>query len=309
MRNRYLAQVFGSDTPGQSGWENTARARSLLNKRLRRLAVIVEEEIDVALLAAYSAYKLGARAWLVTSYDGFSSKLAPSWRDHSEGDVVVIRDLDLRFSDYPLRGAPQPSIRRQLRDITSPAWLDLPPGCTVRVLSQESKVRREGRNWSQEDQRLGQRTLDDHGEVEFLGLQKPLRSLFAMSDLLNIQQPLSLVSGLGVAGELGDQQSHGAPYQNLRIAQFLLEQARQCRVKHRVDASIVGALLAQEAYSLLLGMSRTFCLDAILETNLCEVRAEGESAGVTHEVKIGSRREDLEASANSLGGESLASTS
>jgi hypothetical protein len=300
VRNRFLAQVFGSDTPNQGGWQNSARPRSLLNSRLRRFAVIVEEEIDVALLAAYSAYKLGARAWLVNSYQEFRCALVPSWRNQAGSEVTVIRDLDLRFADYPSRDSLDPSIRRQLRDVHSAPWQGLPAGCTVRVLSQELNVTQESDFWSQEDRRLGQHTRDDYTGVEYLGLQKPLRSLFAMSDLLNIQPPRSLVSSLGVADELGEQVAHGAPYQNLRIAQHLLSQAKECRAQHNVDANIVGALLAQEAYSLLLGMSRTSSLDAILETNLCEVRAEGESAGVTHEVQIGSRREDLETSTESL---------
>ncbi len=58
--------------------------------------------------------------------------------------------------------------------------------------------------------------------------------------------------------------------------------------------------MGEEAYSLLLGMSKTSCLEAIREIHLAEAATEGEFAAVSSAVDTRERRTDLERTARNL---------
>lgn len=92
---------------------------------------------------------------------------------------------------------------------------------------------------------------------------------------------------------------HGAPYLNLAIAEQLLRQAQRCN--DCSSAHLIAALLASEAYELLLGMSKTTALEALLEMHKAEVKAEVLFTGVDLELMIDPRKKDVEAPLRSLG--------
>ena len=123
MRNRFIGQVFGGDTD----WANTEASRRVLNQRLKRCAVVIEEESELALLTGYAAYKTFGRVWLTMTYAEFLGENARChWRNDSKSDIVIVRDLDLRFPDFPEDRSVAKSLRSELRNIRS-AVLGHPP--------------------------------------------------------------------------------------------------------------------------------------------------------------------------------------
>jgi hypothetical protein len=298
VRNRFVGQVFGSI----DDWNNSVDARGCLNVRLYNLVVVIDEEPELALFAGYTAYKFGARAWMITSFNSLTESENPCWQDGRTSNVTIVRDLDLRFADYPdssgMAGQ-HGSLRKSLRDVYSVEWqrLRLPSTCVVRALSYDARVSERRHQFTGESLRLGQRP---ETPTEYYGIKKPLRSIYSLAEIFGFSVGCPLLSNLPRAGEMEGTGGHGAPYQNLRIAWELLDQAAKCRMEHEVRASILAALLAQEAYSLLLGMSETSCLQAIREMSLGEASAEGEFAGVAHTVGIRERRNDLERTVRNL---------
>jgi hypothetical protein len=301
LRNQFLGQVFGK--PGD--WSNSRPARRCLASRLQNLVVVVDEEPDITLFAAYSAYKSGARSWMITTYQGLLDPAIPRWQDSEIKNLWVFRDLDLRFPDYEEdanQKDEETSLRAQLKDIRSRLWLSLklPSQTKVRVISYDSNVVKGEQNWDPESRRLGQENADPKRR-HYNGLTKPLRSVYEVRSLFATTAALgttSVLSGLQLPEDLGKAEGHekgrhAAPYHNLMISWDLLEQAEECRAQSDVATNITRAFLAQEAYSLLLGMSQTSCLRAIREMALAEATAEGESAGVSHALEITERREDL----------------
>jgi hypothetical protein len=331
LRNQFIGHVFGK--PGD--WSNSRPARQCLASRLQNLVVVVDEEPEIASFAAYSAYKSGARSWMITTYQGLLDPESPTWRDSKTENLWLFRDLDLRFPDYaedPNRKDDKTPLRTQLKDIASQFWKDLhlPPRTEVRVISYDSCVLESKPSWHLENLRLGQEKLraDEHGlqqatnafqrtqpqrpegsaqtadrqacECHYWGLRKPLRSIYAVRSLFGkttlgtstVLSGLPIPEGLG-KGEGTAKDHHAAPYHNLKLSWDLLEQAEECRGHSDVESSITRAFLAQEAYSLLLGMSQTSSLRALREMALAEAIAEGESAGVSHALEIDDRRMDL----------------
>ena len=300
LRNRFLAQVFG----GANEWSNTAAARGILNSRLERCAVIVEEESELALLTAYSAYKMFGRVWVVTTYSEFRGEgESCHWRNEQKArQVVVVRDLDLRFPDFPDSEDGAHSLRVGLHDINSTDWGALPPNYTVRAMSQHRSVAMDSRGWRAEDVRLGQ----SRNGQQFLGIRKPLVSIYGAAALFGADKADSLIAHLRPASDPEKPLAHGAPYQNLRIALDLLDQSDAYRQIQSAKSDLLAALMAEEAYSLLLGMSSLACFRALRGIHLSEARAEGDSLGMTHAVAIEDRRQDLEhtmVTLNPMGGD------
>jgi hypothetical protein len=295
LRNQFLGRVFGSE----NDWTNSEVARRHLAARLDTLTVVIDEEQEMAMFAAYSAYKFGARAWMVTTYEALSDTANPSWHDSEARGIVIIRDLDLRFPDYP-ETSPNPdkgtSLRIELKNIYSDAWKGLlPPASTVRVISYDRHVLEKRPKWDAESLRWGQ---SRNGKTTtYYGLEKPLRSIYAVKSLLGRD---AVLQELPVPRDMQKSDHHAAPYENLRISWDLQEQAEECRSDSDVKVCIMRALLAQEAYSLLLGMSPTSCLRAIREMTSAEAAAEGESAGVSHTLTVRDRRKDLEKTVSNL---------
>lgn len=91
---------------------------------------------------------------------------------------------------------------------------------------------------------------------------------------------------------------HGAPYLNLAMSESLLHQA--ARYTGQPMANLMGALLSCEAFQLLLGMSKTTALEALLLHHKKEASAEVEFPGVSHAVEIQKRRQEIECTLDGL---------
>ncbi|MGQ0698809.1 MAG: hypothetical protein ACT4PZ_11275 [Panacagrimonas sp.] len=316
VKNRFLGTLFGNST----NWSTTDDKRSELLKRLEQVAVAIDEEREFAMFNAYAAWKYGRRAWVVTTYRDFHEH--PLWfslpagrgkeiDDKEIDDVIVLRDVDLRFPDVP-DGPDGADVRARLQDIDSAQWKKsdgtpkLADTWRARAVSGEVSVvdvDRTGANlFVGQNLRLGQKK-EGEDPPDYLGLQKPVSSIYDFRLILGPKDrsaPSSVVaclrgviSGDAIAG-------HGAPYLNLAIAESLLEQSKRSRDSS--SACIIGALLASEAYEMLLGMSKTTALEALLEMHRAEVAAEVAFPGVRSGLSIKERRHDLESTLLALYG-------
>jgi len=308
VKNRFLGTVFGNDENWSNTWTRVGHdkeRREVLLDRLNKVAVAIDEEREFTMFNAYTAWKYGRRAWIVTTHAEFFEQ--PLWDNRHEKaeDVLVLRDIDLRFPDIK---SGNEGVRRNLMDIDQ--WKDrLGDKWCARAVSGEKKVvpisyLYQGKN---SFGRLGQRI--DTANIHYLGFPKPLSTLYALKAVLGSNAgdaECSVTGRLGTADELdsigpdnaGESSGHGAPHINLAIAESLLEQAQRCT--NGREESLIGALLASEAYELLLGMSKTTALEALQEMHRAEVRAEVFFPGVTHDLRIDERKRDIRQSLDSL---------
>lgn len=320
------------------GWENTKKVREQLNQRLAKLAVVLEEESDLTLLTGYAAYKFGYRSWMINTYSEFINEKLPDWGRAS--NLLLLRDIDLRLPDMPSPANPKLSTRFELRNIYSDAWakrLANVGSYTVRALSQDAnvvrasklsptkhdpakceiiaqlKAHKNGEGPTAPDDQIDKDEINKRalrsgqscicgGKYKFVGLRKPFGSIYAATELLDegSGQPTSLIGRLPLVENMKRQSIHGAPYMNLSIAADLIGQARRCRQAVEVRPHLVAALLAQEAYSLLLGMSTSTTLAALREVHLAEAAVESSSTGVAYSVSIKERCDDLTESVNNI---------
>lgn len=308
VKNRFLGTLFGS----QADWSNTREQRNVLLERLPHVAVAIDEEREFALLNAYAAYKFGRRAWLVTTFAEFDDKplwVANSSTDNTLTDVVVIRDIDLRFPDIPNQDRSesrdtQKALRDQLSSIHSDVWkmcFDGQPrlrsGWRVRVVTSQANV-------AECSPCTGTQGDGEMTDGRLCGLGKPISSLYEIKRLLaNVSTGCKAESIASVASRItpaGEKSSgvHGAPYLNLAMAESLLHQSG--RYEHGPVENLLGAFLAGEAYELLLGMSETTALEALLMQHKHEVVAEGEFPGISHEADIDKRGSDVEVTVEAL---------
>lgn len=310
VKCRFLGTLFGSATV----WDNTLDQREVLLDRLDHAAVAIDEEREFAMLNAYAAYKFGRRSWIVTTFGEFNDE--PLWvakmPDVAHNlDVVVLRDIDLRFPDVePDSAAPGggKSLRDQLKSvINSDIWnmvnnqSRIGKNWRLRVVSSQADIVAEKEaDWDIEQKRIGEND-DKSKNGKYIGLTKPIGSLYELKELLFKvgEQANSVASRLDIVKD-DDKKTggHGAPYLNLAMAESLLLQSKDYKVGP--VENLVGALLAGEAYELLLCMSKTTALEALLLQHKKEVAAEVEFPGVAHAINIRSRCEDIEATLNKI---------
>lgn len=347
VRNRFLGTIFDNN----EDWTQSRPQREVLLKRLNNVCVAIDEEREFAVLNAYTAYKFGRRAWIVTTFAEFDEK--PLWvlqdNESDKNNVVILRDIDLRFPDIPEKASRGPtSVRGQLKSVSSPIWEytkeahnRLGGKWVVRAVSSNAGVKEdisdEGRGqtpeslkeedeWSSCQQTLIglKNALNDLGadqeekkrllqseiiecekklsnceqaldlalpNLKYQGLKKPIVTLYDLSRLLNCQN--TVAAELKINSDMASFGGHGAPYLNLDMANSLLRQSR--RFNRGPVENMLGALLAGESYELLLGMSLSTALEALLLQHKHEVMAEVEFPGVSHAISITQRQKDVEA--------------
>lgn len=322
VKNRFLGTLFGNENNWENTWskaddkqDNSSQTglREILLERLDCMGVAIDEEREFAMLNAYAAWKHGRRAWIVTTYDGFHNH--PLWAANCNNiaieenyrcnrDVVVLRDIDLRFPDIP---TDKEDIRANLRDITSKDIWDvkLAPKWNVSAVSSHPNVLTEEKfsSLAAKDEKamlVGQfKMANGEGKKDvywYKGLSKPIATLYQLKSLL--RKDRSTLSLLGTARDRNGGGRHGAPYLNLSMAESLLISSGRC--KDQSSSHLIGALLAMEAYELLLGMSKTTALEALLALHKHEAAAEVKFPGVSHSLEIKDRIEDVEHTLNKL---------
>lgn len=313
LRNRFLGQIFGGILP--KDWRATENQRFILARRLSHTVAVIDEEPDLSLLSAYSAYKHGCCVWMVNTYEEFKTRHEATW--HSARPLTVVRDLDLRFPDIPTDNdqATAENVRNNLSKLRSadhpsgisPEWTDLlgtkeaQNGLRIRVLSLD-------RQRVRVPQKVSGSIDDVFGEVKpantcslLIGLTKPISSVYAAAELLPQGFQQTLVAQMAPATEVSTGH-HGAEYLNLEMASSLVANCRELRRDGGFRSSLLCALLAQEAYCLLLGMSRTTALEAMREIHLGEAQAEAESLSISHTINLEARKGELDTIAAKVSG-------
>ncbi len=297
FRNQLLRAVFGISESNEGAQDPSFRQRELLGLRLRRTLAVVEEEAELSALHCYTGYKYGNRCWMVSTYEEFSVHGASSWR--SSPEMLVIRDLDLRFPDIwsePSGDSPY----ELLSDVTSHLWNRVSDSATVRGVRRDGRLRPVSSKWAWEEERLGKK--GNTNNREFLGLRKPMRSLCALGALMQqcafqpanmhtrSHRPQSILSNLSAVKGRGAR--HEASPVNLLLATSLIEQSGKLRNMDDAFHAILAALLAQDAAALLVGMSVNIAFDALREVHLAEAQAEARTTALQHNVSIEWRIED-----------------
>lgn len=201
IRNRFLGTVFGKDADWSNSWpehDKSLSLRQLLLERLDNVVIAVDEERGFAVLNAYAGYKHGRRGWVVTTYAEFDKGLwaASLPSSMTDNDVVILRDIDLRFPDIS-----EPSVKRSdLMNIYSNTWKEkIGETWRVRVVSSNEHVTKEIRDVSQnrEGCRLGQNSRQQHSiqatdEYRYLGLKKPVSSVYEIAAQINNKGSIDL---------------------------------------------------------------------------------------------------------------------
>ncbi len=344
VRNRYLGEVFG-----EKGKWAVVKAREVLNSRVCNVAIAIDEERRFCHFNAYAAWKYGRRAWVVTTFEEFDKD--PLWVASNTcgaaNDVVLLRDIDMRFPDVP----DKLTVRENIKDIKKAPWKErtetedyslegrsvekIGEKWKVYAVSSEANIVSPKEKWPNEksnqkdEERLGQRQHEN--KIQYRGFSKPLGTIYDLSEYLCtieahshdedadavhrkpqddnknqsvIAKLLKKTSSTKPNGEDSSSKpessdsGHGAPYSNLMIAESLIGQSARC--EGSPDSYLLGALLASEAYEILLGMSKTTALEALLAMHKAEVRAEVIFPGMSQYLQIEERKNDIESSAASI---------
>lgn len=306
VKNHFLGRVFGND----ENWNNTkckndkTQLRDALLSRLVNETIAVDEEREFALLNAYASWKYGRRSWMVTTYGEFYKGLWVTRKGEKARDVIVLRDVDIRFPDIfnepQVNQDGQPRVREQLKDVGSIEWKRrIDDTWFVRAISGDADVIEN----ADAVNRVGQypENIQSKNGTKYYGFRKPIGSLYELKSVLGKDAKDAGHSSLSIIGVAKDGEGsggHGAPYSNLAMAEALLRSSSAC--KDSPSAHLIGALLAMEAYELLMGMSKTTALEALLAVHKHEVMAEVSFPGVSHSVDTENRKKDIEATLISL---------
>lgn len=341
VKNRFLGTIFGSN----DDWGDTDLQRAALLDRLKNVCVAIDEEHEFTLLNAYTAWKFGRRSWVVTTFGEFDD--SPLWVNNAVGDsrdVVVLRDVDLRFPDVPDTDAPELGIqngkspRALLMDICSCLWNtketrnctkggNTSPGNKIgeawRVCAVSSMVSDNTKLKVLRNNKTGQRVKNN--KIEYLGFKKPIGTIYDLKPFLftesddkkkqnstntqagavgskgnqdDKEEQKSIAARIKAAPSEGSKGGHGAPYSNLAMAEALLKSSLRCNVDP--SAHLIGALLAMESYELLLGMSKTTALEALLALHKHEAAAEVSFPGISHSLETKERKKDIKQTLDAL---------
>lgn len=316
VKNRFLGTVFGSNDDGS----NTNSQPAALLDRLKNVCVAIDEEHEFTLLNAYTAWKFGRRSWVVTTFGEFDD--FPLWVNKKcySRDVVVLRDIDLRFPDVPdaseLRIQNGKSPRELLMDICSCLWNKeetrdcakegyTSPGNKIgeawRVCAVSSVVSDNTNLKVLRNKKTGQRVKNN--KIEYLGFKKPIGTIYDLKPFLvdsqnDKKKQKSITARIEAVRSDGSKVRHGAPYSNLAMAEALLKNSIRCNADP--SAHLIGALLAMEAYELLLGMSKTTALEALLALHKHEVAAEVSFPGISHSLETKERKKDIKQTLDAL---------
>lgn len=329
------------DPTGLRGW-----VRSQTNKNLeqsgddlklverKKMAVAIDEERSYAYLNAYTSYRFGCRADMVTTW-ALMKELFGSDDTSSHGYWLLLEDMSLNFADKPkdvhlLRLAEYPD------EVTGK-----PQGRAVWCPKLNSSKVREGSGKAVEDS--GYRVLVTTGQArdkttfpnnqnylrakkEGTGtwVLKPSKGIFGLwrdpqflrkrSLFKNARKEVdfewppdlphpdpTLRKFLVWLSRKRDNKGHGSPGKLLLVADTLIRRSRGLLVKtDSVEAAIQGAVLATDALELTGGRTPTSAVDALTLKHHFEVLAECQFAGVAHQINTTWRWKDIDAETESI---------
>ena len=319
VKSIMLARAFGEESAdgGTTILDQgpSAKGIGLLRERLTRDCVAVDEEFDHALVNAYMAWRKGYRAWIVTTHSALTEG-EPQVADEQR-ERLIIRDIDLRFPDYPFGGAR--SERESLIDYGNwnhwgarcDATREIVVSAFANELRNKEAHKPNGRGNGNDRRSCGAKPVFIPKPIQYLHYPLGPKGFFgkhmdAQSLLERVEPALKLERQMdGEQRQKDHGPRHSAPYDNLTIAEAL--SARAGGAEESTSDALFAALLAQEAYELLLGMSRSAALEALGLLHLREIDAEVADIGIANSIDVRPRAREIEATVWSLLGDDQAS--
>ncbi len=120
------------------------------------------------------------------------------------------------------------------------------------------------------------------------GTLPPRRDIFTLAyrTLLARWNLQEIVSGSG--------SRHAPPPVNLEVASSLLDRVRIFRGTAHPNASVYAAVMALEAYEVLMGKSKSTSMEALQQVYLAETQIETQGVGLSSRIELLSKEQDIE---------------
>ncbi len=256
-----------------------------------KVAAVIDEEASYAYLNAYVAYRLGYRAYMVTT-DSFMEKLFKV--SNSDKIDLLLEDLFLNFPD---REAGKHYSNLKERDTEFPGLR----GANQRIFVTVGHHRTLSHEQIENNKAYLQKKYGRRYKLIF----KPVSSIY------NLQKDARLGKAEGFKWppskpcrpqRAGTKGSHSAPGRLLVIAERLIQRAeRILKSALTVEDSVYGALLALEAQEYLGNRTPTTALDALSLRQQLEVTAESMFYGVEAHLNVKDRFREIEDEVHSIG--------
>ena len=290
LNNSDLIALFDPCNLRNSIKQNIYKTEKGIPKR-GLLAAAIDEEISYALMNAYTAYRFGYRAWVVSSFETMK---------HVFGKNSKIKKVDLVFEDlylnFPDRGADDHLSELTVRDDDK----NFPKlkGVDDRILI---TVGHKNTGGAKNTWRCNLEYLKSDFNDRYKILYKPLAGIFDLWKKAGKWQWIKNCPKLPDSFDWplkkiidDEDKSHSAPGRLLLISEKLL--ARSKRILKNADSvtdAIHSATLALEAKELLACKTPTMSLEALSLQHQAEVEAECMFCGVEYDLDVKSRIKDI----------------
>jgi len=266
-----------------------------LEKRKKRSAVVIDEELPFTFLNGYVAYRTGYRCFMITS----ESEMKKVLKESSVALQLSIEDLDIKLSDVDNDDT------KKLRDLDIRAnkenykALDIKKNRLIvtGVATDEERKKYKGRF-----------EIIDKPYAGIYDLKKYIDKLSSQehpvsNDRVSSENQIKNTNG-SESDPTDDKRipaSHSALNKILLIADSLISRAKKILNDAKsCQEYVLGSILSLEAKEVLHGKSMTTALEAIALQHQMEVRAECCFLGVAHEIETEKRFEDIQEEVNAI---------
>jgi hypothetical protein len=262
----------------------------------QELAAVIDEETEFAFLHAYTAYRYGFRAEVITSWGVMQSRFGKTELENdSHRYSLLLEDMRIGFHDKPasvhlshLKDRAQSCLLLD-KDRDRSKWRFL---ITTGQMGSDKDLVNENADYLEQK-------VEGRGGV----LYKPLGGIIDLWEKMGLYDELSEGGRAGNApsfvwpptfDEDRDYEGHGSPGKLALIATTLLWRANAIKKNASSTEELIrGAVLALEAAELLGGKTPSSTLAAITLRNELEVRAECAFIGAGYHFSLEKRFQEL----------------
>ncbi|MHA1713600.1 MAG: hypothetical protein ACTSW4_06150 [Candidatus Ranarchaeia archaeon] len=259
-------------------------------------AAAIDEEEAYAYFNAYTAYRFGYRAWVITTWRQMKEVFGKT--NNGPRVELLLEDLYLNFPDRP-PGQHSSNLKEQ-RDVEFQKLKEADKRVLITVGHKKSP--KDKATWD-ENRRYLQELEASNPRFSWRVLYKPLAGIFDLWKQAGLWYKLSNLPKLAEdfewppkkVGSLDEPRGgHSAPGRLLLIAQTLIDRAeRILKDAQTVPDAIHAATLALEAKELLANKTPTTALEALSLQHQAEVTAECMFYGVSYNFDVKARFEDI----------------
>ena len=297
VRNRTLSTL---ERAGVKGFPLPLRPDS-------RIAAAIDEEGSYSYFHAYTAYRFGCRAYVITKWSEMQflfSRAPESPRCSLLTPWLLLEDMSLNFPDRP-EGLSLSHLRRRADKLKG---LSRDEPSYLRLLITTGQQRRKDTTLSENRSFLDGKA---HGKGKIL--YKPMEGMFdlwAKAGLLRgtrISRRTGSVTGFSWPPKPQDimpsvvVKGHGAPGKLLLVADSLIKRAERLKESNSVEDAILGAVLATESLELTGLRTPTTAVDALALKHEFEMKAECQFSGIAYHFRLRDRLHEVTQSSRLLG--------